>query len=194
MLVPQIVKATRHPDGGQAFLDRLLTISLLGMFVVTLIATLLSPLIPLIFRPSHGSWDASTTALCVAFAYWCLPQVFFYGVYTVLGQVLNARGRFGAYMWAPVANNVVAIAGLVVMFVWIGGFDKITNPHPPSSWTAGQIAVLAGTATLGVVVQALVVMIPLCRMRFPLPPAVRLPRGRARRRGPGRRLDLRRAP
>ena len=87
-------------------------------------------------------------------------------MYTVLGQVLNARGRFGAYMWAPVANNVVAIAGLVVMFVWIGGFDKITNPHPPSSWTAGQIAVLAGSATLGVVVQALVVMVPLRRMGF----------------------------
>ncbi|GAA4351054.1 murein biosynthesis integral membrane protein MurJ [Angustibacter luteus] len=167
VLVPQIVQATKHSDGGQAFLDRLLTISLLGMAVVTLVATLLSPLVPLVFGPSTGpGWDASTIALVVAFAYWCLPQVFFYGVYTVLGQVLNARGRFGAYMWAPVANNVVAIAGLVVMFVWIGGFNKITNPHPPSTWTAGQIAVLAGSATLGVVVQALVVMVPLRRMGF----------------------------
>ncbi|WP_426564219.1 murein biosynthesis integral membrane protein MurJ [Angustibacter sp. McL0619] len=167
VLVPQIVKATRHPDGGQAFLDRLLTISLLGIGVVTLVATLLSPLVPVIYQPGHGpGWDPSTMALAVAFAYWCLPQVFFYGLYTVLGQVLNARGRFGAYMWAPVANNVVAIAGLIVMFYWIGGFNKITNPHPPSSWTAGQIAVLAGSATLGVVVQALVVMIPLRRMGF----------------------------
>jgi putative peptidoglycan lipid II flippase len=166
VLVPQIVKATKHSDGGQAFLDRLLTISLLGMGIVTVVATLLSPLVPLVFRPSYGHWDASTTALVIAFAYWCLPQVFFYGLYTVLGQVLNARGRFGAYMWAPVANNVVAIAGLVVMFFWIGGFNKITNPHPPSEWTAAQIAVLAGSATLGVAVQALVVIIPLRRMGF----------------------------
>ncbi|WP_200942275.1 murein biosynthesis integral membrane protein MurJ [Angustibacter sp. Root456] len=166
VLVPQIVRAAKDPDGGQAFLDRLLTVSLLGIAAVTVVATLLAPAVPLVLRPSEGSWDAATVALCIAFAYWCMPQIFFYGVYTVLGQVLNARGRFGAYMWAPVANNVVAIVGLVAMFVWIGGFDRFTNPHPPASWTPGQIAGLAGTATLGVVVQALVLFWPLWRMGF----------------------------
>ena len=29
----------------------------------------------------------------------------------MLGQVLNARGSFGPMMWAPVVNNLVAIAG-----------------------------------------------------------------------------------
>ena len=38
---------------------------------------------------------------------WCLPQVFFYGMYVLVGQVLNARGRFGPMMWAPIANNVI---------------------------------------------------------------------------------------
>ncbi|GAB3592554.1 hypothetical protein GCM10027446_13420 [Angustibacter peucedani] len=166
ILVPQIVRAARHDDGGQAFLDRLLTLSLLGLAAVTVVATALAPLVPVVLKPSHFTWDASTRALCVAFAVWCLPQVFFYGVYTVLGQVLNARGHFGAYMWAPVANNVVAIAGLVAMFFWIGGFDGRTNPHPPSSWTSGEIALLAGTATLGVVVQAVVLLVPLRRMGF----------------------------
>jgi putative peptidoglycan lipid II flippase len=166
VLVPQIVRAAKDPDGGQAFLDRLLTVSLLGIAAVTVVATLLAPAVPLVLRPSEGSWNAATVALCIAFAYWCMPQIFFYGVYTVLGQVLNARGRFGAYMWAPVANNVVAIVGLVAMFVWIGGFDRFTNPHPPASWTPGQIAGLAGTATLGVVVQALVLFWPLRRMGF----------------------------
>jgi agmatine deiminase len=33
--------------------------------------------------------------------------VFFYGLYTLLSQVLNARGRFGMPMFAPIANNVV---------------------------------------------------------------------------------------
>ena len=166
VLVPQIVRAAKDADGGQAFLDRLLTVSLLGIAAVTLVATVLAPVVPMILNPSKGSWDADTAALCVAFAYWCMPQIFFYGVYTVLGQVLNARGHFGAYMWAPVANNVVAIAGLVGMYVWIGGFDRISNPHPPASWTAAQIAGLAGTATLGVVVQALVLLWPLWRMGF----------------------------
>ena len=42
----------------------------------------------------------------IAFARCCLPQVFFYGMYVLVGQVLNARGRFGPMMWAPIANNL----------------------------------------------------------------------------------------
>ena len=44
------------------------------------------------------NWTEPMLALGTAFAYWCLPQVFFYGVYSVLGQVLNAHGRFGGYI------------------------------------------------------------------------------------------------
>ena len=39
----------------------------------------------------------------------CMPQVFFYGAFVLMGQVLNARGRFGPMMWAPIVNNVVAV-------------------------------------------------------------------------------------
>ncbi len=171
VLVPQIARAAKHADGGQAFLDRLLTVALVALLAVTVLVVALAPLVPVVF--SKGSWDAPTRALAVAFAFWCLPQVFFYGLYTVLGQVLNARGRFGAYMWAPVVNNVVAIAGIAAMYVWIGGYDKVTNPHPPSTWTPGQIAVLGGTATLGVAVQALVLLIPLRRIGFRYRPSLR---------------------
>jgi putative peptidoglycan lipid II flippase len=175
-LVPQIVRATKHEDGGQAFLDRLLTLSIGGLLCVTVVVTAGAPLVPVVLGPSSGPpWSQQTAALAVAFALWCLPQVFFYGLYTVLGQVLNARGHFGAYMWAPVANNVVAIAGLALMLVWIGPYRSLKdaaktgvapNLHDPSSWTSGQIALLAGTATLGVVVQALVLLVPLRRLGF----------------------------
>lgn len=164
VLVPQITRAVKHEDGGQAFLDRLLTVALVALAAVTVVVVALAPLVPVIFN--GGGWDAPTRALAVAFAFWCLPQVFFYGLYTVLGQVLNARGRFGAYMWAPVVNNVVAIGGIVAMYLWIGGFDRVSNPHPPSSWTSGQIALLGGTATLGVVAQALVLLVPLRQIGF----------------------------
>jgi hypothetical protein len=142
VLVPQIARAARHDDGGQAFLDRLLTVALAALALVTVLVVALAPLVPAIF--DDGKWDAPTRALAVAFAFWCLPQVFFYGLYTVLGQVLNARGRFGAYMWAPVLNNIVAIGGIVAMYAWIGGFSRL-DPHPPSTWTTGQIALLGGT-------------------------------------------------
>jgi putative peptidoglycan lipid II flippase len=165
VLVPQIVRAAQHEDGGQAFLDRLLTLALIGVAAVTVLVTAMAPVVPLIFSDAE-SWDAETRTLCVAFAFWCLPQVFFYGLYTVLGQVLNARGRFGAYMWAPVVNNLVAIVGLALMLYWIGGYRLGVNVHPPADWTGGQIALLAGTATLGVATQGLVLLWPLWRMGF----------------------------
>jgi putative peptidoglycan lipid II flippase len=164
VLVPAITRAAKHEDGGQAFLDRLLTIALVVLGTVTVVVVALSPLVPVVL--GTAGWDAPTRALTVAFAFWCLPQVFFYGLYTVLGQVLNARGRFGAYMWAPVLNNVIALAGIGVLYLWIGGFDPSGNRHPPSTWTDGQIAVLAGTATLGVALQALVLLIPLRAIGF----------------------------
>ena len=40
----------------------------------------------------------------------CLPQILFYGLYTMFQQVLNARGHFAAPMFAPILNNVVVIA------------------------------------------------------------------------------------
>ena len=34
------------------------------------------------------------------------------GVHVVMGQILNARGKFGAMMWTPVLNNIVIIVTL----------------------------------------------------------------------------------
>ena len=159
VLVPQITRAARDRDGGQEYLNRLLTLALAGMAAVTALVIAAAPLVPTIL--SRFAPGSATARLCVAFAFWCLPQVFCYGVYTMLGQVLNARSRFGAYMWAPVVNNVIGIAGIAVMLAWIGPFRS--DPHPPETWTSAQISVLAGTATLGVAAQALVLIWPLHR-------------------------------
>ena len=72
---------------------------------------------PLLVRLYASTLDPATLRLSVTFAFICLPQIFFYGLYTVLGQVLNARGQFAAFFWAPVAANVVFIAGLVAFIV-----------------------------------------------------------------------------
>ncbi len=40
----------------------------------------------------------------MAFALYCLPQILFYGLFGVLGQVANAKEKFGPMMWAPIAN------------------------------------------------------------------------------------------
>ncbi len=154
VLVPTIVRADSDGKRGKEFLDRLLTLALVGMLALTIVLTLAAE--PLVRLYSEG-WSDPQVTLAVAFAYWCIPQVFFYGAYTFLGQLLNARRSFGPYTWAPVANNVVAIIGLIA---FIALFDDARS-RPLEAWTPQMVAVLAGSATLGVVAQAAVLAWPL---------------------------------
>ncbi len=161
VLVPQIVRASRAPDRGEDFVNRLVTLSLVLLAGVTVVLTMAAPLLVLLYAPAQrDDW----LALSTAFAFWCIPQVFFYGLYTVLGQVLNARGRFGAYMWAPVLNNLVAIV-FVLAFIGLYGSGS-DGQHAVAEWSPGMIALIAGSATLGVTLQALVLIWPLRRAGF----------------------------
>ena len=149
VLVPQITRAARMPDGGKEYIDRLLTTAIVVLFVVTVVFTAGAPFLIQLY----SNVRPETAELATAFALWCLPQVFWYGLYTLLGQVLNARGSFGPFMWAPVVNNVIGIAGMLV-FIAVNGAGQ----QPLSSWSAGTVALFAGTATLGVVAQALILI------------------------------------
>lgn len=151
VLVPQIVKARSSTDGGKSYVDRLLTFIIVIFFVTTVLATVAAPFLVSIYT---SGWSPEQLALATAFAYWCLPQLFFYGLYSLLGEVLNARSAFGPFMWAPVLNNIVALIGLVA-FVMVFGADP-TGSRAVESWGADKIAVLAGTATAGVAAQALI--------------------------------------
>lgn len=151
VLVPQIVRSALHHDGGTAYINKLVTVALVILFATTVVATLLArPLTMLV----AGSIDPAQLELAVALAYWCLPQIFFYGLYTVLGEVLNARKSFGPFTWVPVLNNVVAIAGLA-LFAALFGADP-DGTWPASHYNTMMITVLGGSATLGVAVQAVV--------------------------------------
>jgi len=154
VLVPQIVRARLHSDGGKAYIDRLLTLAITVFGAITIITTLAAPLLVSLYTKG---WSESQLALATAFAYWCLPQLFFYGLYTLLGEVLNARSKFGPFMWAPVLNNIVAIAGMAA-FIWQFGLDP-TGKRTVEQWGQEQITLLAGTATLGVAAQALILFV-----------------------------------
>ena len=65
----------------------------------------------------------------IMLGYYCMPQVFFYGVYVLTGQVLNARDRFGPMMWAPIANNVVSI---IVLLTYLVVFERTSTGAPLS--------------------------------------------------------------
>ena len=159
VLVPQIVRAASHDDGGQRFINRIVTLGILIFAVVTVVATFAAPGLVTIY--AQGSNDGrgftpEALALATAFAYWCLPQIFFYALYSLLSEVLNARKIFGPFTWAPVLNNVVSIAGLVVFMALFGAASANQDV---SNWTTDKIVLLGSTTTLAVAAQALVLFL-----------------------------------
>ena len=150
VIVPQIVKAAAHADGGQAFISKVLTLGSVVLLGTTAIAMILAPLLVVLYAPDY---TPEQTALATAFAYWCLPQIFFYGLFALLGEMLNARRVFGPYTWAPIINNLVSIAGFSVFIVLFGADQSVV-----AEWTDGMIALVAGTATLGIVLQTVLLL------------------------------------
>jgi putative peptidoglycan lipid II flippase len=160
VLVPQIVKAGLHKDGGQQFINRVVTLGIVAFAVVTVIATFAAPLLVQLYAQpaSNGGrgFSADAITLATTLAYWCLPQIFFYALYSLLSEVLNARRVFGPFTWAPVLNNVVAIGGLVAFMLVFGGADENSSA---TVWGVDRITLLGATTTFGVVAQALVLFL-----------------------------------
>ncbi|MFK3834780.1 murein biosynthesis integral membrane protein MurJ [Microbacterium sp. NPDC087868] len=151
VIVPQIVKATADADGGNAFISKLFTLGTVVLVVVTAIATAAAPwLVHLV----AGKASDDALALATALAYWCLPQILLYGLYAMLGEALNARKIFGPFTWAPVVNNIVSIAGFLALGALFGPVST-----QAADWTPEMITVLGGTATLGIALQALVLLV-----------------------------------
>ena len=158
VLVPQIVGAIKRRNDGDTYVNRLLTLAGTVLFVVTFITMVLAPLLVII---TAAGYTEDIRNLAILFALLCLPQLFFYGLYNLLGELLNAREIFGPYMWAPVVNNVVGIAGLALFLGIWGGAPN--GGIPAGDITSAQFWVLAGSATLGVICQALCLLWPMRR-------------------------------
>ncbi len=155
VFVPQLVRHMKDdPDGGDGYTHGLLTLTGLLLLAIGAVAVVLAPWITRLY--GSPLWTDSDLSTATAFARYCLPQIFFYGIFTLMSQVLNARGRFAAPMFAPIVNNVVMIA-TAVMFIVIVGHDPQT-----STITAGETALLGIGTTLGVAAQA-IVLIPVLR-------------------------------
>lgn len=154
VLVPQIVQATQAADKGSAYINRISTLAILLFTASAAVITLASPVLIALYT---NDWPDDRVALATALAYICMPQIFFYGLYALLGGVLNARSVFGPYTWAPVLNNVVAIIGLGAFLVLFGADGA--GLVPLAEWTSPRIGLLAGSATVGVAAQALILFV-----------------------------------
>lgn len=156
VLVPDIVRASR--EGSHGDINRLITISVCASLTLTVVLTALAPMLVRLFA---FGWPPTWLALATTMAYWCIPQVFFFVVYTVLGQVLNAHRIFGPFAWAPAVSNMIAVAGLGVFALAFPSANVA-----PEQWSTPMIVVLCGTATLGVAVQCVILVLFLRRLPF----------------------------
>jgi putative peptidoglycan lipid II flippase len=153
VFVPQLVRAMKEDDdGGTAYANRLLTLVMVALGVLVALAVFAAPWLIRVMSPEiAGNPDANQVA--VTFARYCLPTIFFMGVHVVVGQILNARGSFGAMMWTPVLNNIVVIATFG-LFIWAFGTAS-TSKMGVNSITGEGIRLLGVGTLLGLVVQAL---------------------------------------
>ncbi|OON78093.1 murein biosynthesis integral membrane protein MurJ [Streptomyces tsukubensis] len=156
VLVPQLVRArSTHADGGSAYEQRLVTMVLCVLGTGTLLAVWCAPQIVSVYMENSPGHHAAFE-LTVTFARFLLPQIFFYGVFSIFGQVLNARERFGAMMWTPVLNNAVLIA----MFGLYLGI--LTVPDRVEDITSAQTTLL-GIGTTGALALQALALVPFAR-------------------------------
>jgi putative peptidoglycan lipid II flippase len=156
IFIPQLVRSFEHDDGGDGFASRLITTISLILLVLVSLGMYFAPALVRLYAPEFFTpgFEAEQE-IAIAFTRYCLPQIFFLGLFTMLGQVANARGSFGPLMWAPIANNLVGIA-------LFGGFLLFSPGIDINSITDNQVAILGWGTTFSVVVQALV-LVPVIR-------------------------------
>ncbi|MDF2823931.1 MAG: integral rane protein MviN, partial [Mycobacterium sp.] len=163
IFVPVLTRAERDdPDGGTAFVRRLVTLATALLLATTVLAVLGSPLL---VRLMLGDDPQVNEPLTTAFAYLLLPQVIFYGLSSVFMAILNTRNVFGAPAWAPVVNNIVAIATLGV-YVLVPGELSID----PVEMGNAKLLVLGIGTTLGVFAQTAVLLLAIRKEKISLRP------------------------
>ncbi|MFD3991796.1 murein biosynthesis integral membrane protein MurJ [Streptomyces sp. NPDC058583] len=160
VFVPQLVRSMKNDeDGGEAYANRLLTLVMVALGAIVVLAVFAAPLLIRLMSNTIAD-DAAANSVAVTFARYCLPTIFFMGVHVVMGQILNARGKFGAMMWTPVLNNIVMIVTFG-LFIWVYGTSAESHMGVQTIPDDG-IRLLGIGTLLGLVVQALA-MIPYLR-------------------------------
>lgn len=163
IFVPVLARAEQSdPDGGAAFVRRLVTVTTALLLIATALSVVAAPLL---VRLMLGRDPQVNEPLTVAFAYLLLPQVLAYGLTSVFMAILNTRNVFGPTAWAPVVNNLVALATLAVYLVVPGELSV-----DPVRMGNTKLLVLGIGTTAGVFAQTAVLLVALKRERISLRP------------------------
>jgi hypothetical protein len=159
VVVPLLVRAQDDPDGGQEYTNRLLTVGMTVLLGGTVVAVAMAPLFTSLYM--DGSTGSANPELTTAFAYLLLPEIVFYGLFALLSAILQAKHVFGPTAWAPVVNNVVIMVTIGIYAIVPGEISL-----DPVRMGDVKLLVLGLGVTLGIVVQALVLLPALRRTGF----------------------------
>jgi putative peptidoglycan lipid II flippase len=155
VFIPALVRHMEDDeDQGKQFTDQLLTLVGLVLLAIVILTVIIAGLIVHLY--ATRLWTPEEFDVATMFARWCLPQIFFYGIYTLASQILNSRNSFSLPMYAPIVNNVIVIATAAIFI------SLMSSVPTASSVTTAQINLLGFGTTLGVMAQALI-LIPALR-------------------------------
>jgi len=158
VLVPQLVRAMKNErDGGTAYTNRVISLAATFLLIVSVVLVVGAPLLMrVLLSPDYFTAQCSTQlASIIELARYCLPQVFFYGMFVLVGQILNARGRFGPMMWAPIANNIISVLVLIIYLVTVGA---ARGSEQTAGYSHGAAALLGIGSTIGIAAQFLILV------------------------------------
>ncbi len=153
VIVPLLVRAQRDAaergSDPNAYAQRLFTIAVIGLTGASIIGMVLAPLLVTVqgLGPSADNHD-----MAALMAVMLLPQMIFYGIGALAGAVLNTRDSYSAPAWAPVANNILVVVGIGLLTMTAGSKPSL------ATFTTGQLIFLCIGTTLGIVVQALILI------------------------------------
>ncbi len=174
VIVPLLVNAAkRSSDRGEAYDQRMFTLVTATLLGLTLVATALAAPIATLYDPRA---TGNERHLLIIFAYFFIPQIFFYGVTSLASAILNARGHFAAPMWTPVVNNVVVIV-VAAAFMAAAG---VSSSVPNGNITNAEVLLLGVGTTLGIVAQTAALVPALRRVGFRWRPRFDLRRSEVR--------------
>jgi putative peptidoglycan lipid II flippase len=152
VFIPQLVRSFDDTDGGHLFVSRLVTTISGILLILVAIGVIFAPQLVYLYAPSFSTPGFETEReIAIALTRYCIPQIFFLGLFAMLGQIANARGSFAPLMWAPIANNLVVIA---VFSAFLLKWPRVSV----DSITDAQVQILGWGTTFGVVIQALILI------------------------------------
>lgn len=151
--------ATKKAKDAWEAISAVVTVTIAIIVVATVVFFVFAPeIISLYTVTNHRGDVAQQQAVATSLLRWFVPQLTCYGLIALATALLNARRRFAAPMFVPIANNLIVI----VVLLW---FHSLV-PHPSlaaiSAHHRGLVLLGFGT-TLGVVVQALLLLPALAR-------------------------------